>query len=165
MIHAVARKSHETVARLIVSSRAAPLSDMVLVATLTGPVARYHATIVRSGRFLLSVFRALLRQARELRRQEGMDPPIPANVLGTLDAAEGDLRLLCFKYAALAAAAANRPKPTPIGESEAGAREPGGGSSSSANEAEGAGGGGEEEGGLSEDDLLGLLEKHVSVYC
>lgn len=99
-----------------------------------------------------------LLQARELRRQEGMDPPIPANVLRTLDAAERDLRLLCFKYAALAAAVAQRSQPAP-GETVEG--DGGGGGSRGTDGAEGAGGGGEAEGGLSEDDLLGLLEQHV----
>lgn len=98
-------------------------------------------------------------QARELRRQEGMDPPIPTNVLRTLDAAEGDLRLLCFKYAALAVAVAQRPQPTP---DETGEGDGGGGGNRDADGAEGAGGSGETEGGLSEDDLLGLLEQHVS---
>lgn len=44
----------------------------------------------------------------ELRRQEGMDPPVPAHVIDILDAADGDLRLLNFKYAALATAAGKR---------------------------------------------------------
>lgn len=78
-----------------------------------------------------------------------MDPPIPANVLGALDAAEGDLRLLSFKYAALAAAQAKRPPPPPPETSQGG----GGGGS--------AGEGGEAEEGLSEEDLRGLLEEHV----
>lgn len=82
-----------------------------------------------------------------------MDPPIPPNVLGALDAAEGDLKLLTFKYAAVAAAVAKRPQPP---------AEPG--------EGGGGGGGGDADGtegnepkkGLSEDDLRELLEQHVS---
>lgn len=88
-----------------------------------------------------------------------MDPPIPANVLRALDAADGDLRLLCFKYAALAAAVAQRPQPTP---GETGEGDGGRGDSSGTDGAEGAGGGGEAEGGLSGDDLIGILEQHVS---
>eukprot|EP00752_Nemacystus_decipiens_P012187 g10805.t1 len=99
-----------------------------------------------------------LEKARELRRQEGMDPPIPTHVLRTLDAAEADLSLLCFKYAALSAAVAQRPQPIP---GETGEREGVGGSSSGANGAEGAEGGGEVEGGLSEDEIFGLLEQHI----
>eukprot|EP00903_Cladosiphon_okamuranus_P012352 g11581.t1 len=99
-----------------------------------------------------------LEKARELRRQEGMDPPIPAIVLRTLDAAEGDLKLLCFKYAAIAAAVAQRPQPTP---GETGEGDGGRGGHSRTEAAEGAEGGGEAEGGLSDDDLLGLLEQHI----
>lgn len=84
-----------------------------------------------------------------------MDPPIPATVLSILDAAEGDLRLLTFKYAALAAAIAQRPRATAPAETG----EDDGGVASSAGAADG---GGEVEGDFSEDDLLGLLEQHVS---
>ncbi len=93
-------------------------------------------------------------QVRELRRQEGMDPPVPANVLGALDAAEGDLRLLSFKYAALAVAHEKRPPPPPPSETSQG-----GGSGGGGGETTGEGGGVEE--GLSEEDLRGLLEEHV----
>ncbi|CAN0183838.1 unnamed protein product, partial [Pylaiella littoralis] len=94
-----------------------------------------------------------IEKVSELRRQEGMDPPIPPNVLGALDAAEGDLKLLTFKYAAVAAAVAKRPQPP---------AEPG--------EGGGGGGGGDADGtegnepkkGLSEDDLRELLEQHIS---
>lgn len=89
-----------------------------------------------------------------------MDPPIPANVLRTLDTAEGDLRLLSFKHAALAAASAQRPQPIPV---ETGEGDGGGGGADGAG-AVGEGGGA--EGGISEDDLLGLLEQHVgSILC
>lgn len=37
-----------------------------------------------------------------------MDPPVPASVLQALDAAEADLRLLTFKYAAVVAAIEKR---------------------------------------------------------
>lgn len=88
-----------------------------------------------------------------------MDPPIPANVLRTLDAAEGDFRLLSFKYAALSAAIAQRPQPTPA---ETGESDGGGGGSGGAVGAGAAGDSAEAEGGLCIDDLLGLLEQHVS---
>lgn len=81
-----------------------------------------------------------------------MDPPIPANVLGALDAAEGDLHLLSFKYAVYAAALAKRPQPPPAN--------PGEGSGDGAAGAT-AGEDGEAKEGLSEDDLRGLLEEHV----
>lgn len=76
-----------------------------------------------------------------------MDPPIPANVLETLQAAEADLRLLVFKYAVLAAAISKRPA-APVIEGEADGSIGGGGLH---------GGGG----GLSEEDLLGFLDQHV----
>ena len=83
-----------------------------------------------------------LHQVGELRRQEGMDPPIPGHVLETLQAAEADLRLLVFKYSVLAAAVAKRPTaPATEGEADGG-----------------VGGGG---GGLCGEDLLGLLDQHV----
>lgn len=37
-----------------------------------------------------------------------MDPPIPSHVVEALDLAEGDVRLLTFKYATLAKATAKR---------------------------------------------------------
>jgi len=97
-------------------------------------------------------------QVCELRRQEGMDPPIPANVLGALDAAEGDLRLLRFKYAALAAASAKRPRPPPAETSQGSG---GGGDGGGDGGAGATGEGGEMEEGISEEDLRGLLEEHV----
>lgn len=93
-----------------------------------------------------------------------MDPPVPASVLRTLDAAEGDLRLLSFKYAALAAAVAQRPQPTPGETGEGGGG--GGGLDAGADVVAGAEGeGGEAEGGISEDDLLRLLDQHVRYIC
>lgn len=71
-----------------------------------------------------------------------MDPPIPDNVLETLQAAEADLRLLVFKYSVLAAAVSKRPA-APATEREADG---------------GVGGGGS---GLCEEDLLGFLDQHV----
>lgn len=90
-----------------------------------------------------------------------MDPPIPGNVLRTLDVAEGDLRVLTFKYAALAAAVAQRPQPPPT---DAGDGDGGAGGSSGADGTGAAVEGGEVEGGISEENLLGLLEQHVSVH-
>lgn len=85
-----------------------------------------------------------------------MDPPIPPYVLGALDTAEGDLRLLSFKYAALTAAVGKRPQ-SPVDTGE-GAGVGVGGAGGGAEVA----GGEEAEGGLSEDDLRELLEQHVS---
>lgn len=44
----------------------------------------------------------------ELRRQEGMDPPIPPHVEKALDTAQADLSLLRFKFAVLTAARMKR---------------------------------------------------------
>lgn len=44
----------------------------------------------------------------ELRRQEGMDPPIPPRVEEVLDTAQADLNLLRFKFAVLTAARVKR---------------------------------------------------------
>lgn len=76
-----------------------------------------------------------------------MDPPIPTNVMETLQAAEADLRMLVFKYSVLAAAIAKRPA-APATEDEADGSIGGGGPH---------GGGG----GLCEEDLVGFLDRHV----
>lgn len=80
----------------------------------------------------------------ELRRQEGMDPPIPAHVTDILDAAEGDLRLLNWKYAVLLTATAKRTNASTRGVNPAAAVETAKGSS------------------LSEEDVIALLSEHVS---
>lgn len=79
-----------------------------------------------------------------------MDPPIPANVTEALDAAESDLTLLTFKYATVATAVAKRPPSWTAGGNNQGG--------------DGTGGNGDEgmAGGLSEEDLSGLLDEHVS---
>lgn len=58
----------------------------------------------------------------ELRRQEEIDPPVPAHVIDALDAAEEDLRLLDFKYAVLVAVSskARAGVGSPAGEKESG---------------------------------------------
>ncbi|CAM9209213.1 unnamed protein product [Ectocarpus sp. 4 AP-2014] len=90
-----------------------------------------------------------LEKVRELRRQEGMDPPIPPNVTETLDVAESDLMLLTFKYATLATAAAKRPLSSTVGETNEGG--------------DNTGGTGDESvaGGLCEENLSGLLDEHI----
>lgn len=44
-----------------------------------------------------------MQKVSDLRRQEAMDPPIPARIVDSLDTAESDIRLLTFKYAVLGA--------------------------------------------------------------
>lgn len=87
-------------------------------------------------------------QVSELRRQEGMDPPIPPLVLETIGAAEADLNVLCFKYTALNVAISKRP--TVLDESEG------------VDGGTGVDGGALKEGeSLSDKDVLTLLEQNV----
>ncbi|CAM9135050.1 unnamed protein product [Scytosiphon promiscuus] len=97
-----------------------------------------------------------LEKTRELRRQEGMDPPVPPNVLHSLDLAEGDLRLLTFKYAALSVAVSRRPSIVDANGGNGG--EEGAGATRNGTEGRGE----DLEGGLSEEDLCGLLDEHIS---
>ncbi|CAM9439613.1 unnamed protein product, partial [Discosporangium mesarthrocarpum] len=53
-----------------------------------------------------------LEKVVELRRQESLDLPVPVEVTATLDAAERDLRVLNFKYAALSISAERREEKT-----------------------------------------------------
>ena len=101
---------------------------------------------------LLSPSNPRLHQVKELRRQEGMDPPIPLNTLETLQAAEADLRLLIFKYSVLAAAIVKRP---------AGAATEGGVDGNPGKGVINAAAGGRGGCGLSEEDVRGFLDQHV----
>lgn len=74
----------------------------------------------------------------ELRRQEGMDPPIPAQLVSMLDTAESDTRLLTFKYAVLTAA---------------GRKLTGTGSERSV-----------DDDSITEEDLWALADRHVRLY-
>lgn len=79
-----------------------------------------------------------------------MDPPIPPDVVETLDVAEADLRLLNFKYAALAAASAKHPA-----AAERNGNDGNGGDIGTARD------GGADVTALTEADLGGLLDQHV----
>lgn len=78
-----------------------------------------------------------------------MDPPIPPNILETLEAAEADLRILKFKYKGLTVANAKRPAAVATADDK-------GGGIGTADKAS------TEEGGLSEEDVRVLLEQDVS---
>lgn len=45
--------------------------------------------------------RLMMQKVIELRRQEGLDPPVPSQIVEALDTAEIDMRTLIFKYTAL----------------------------------------------------------------
>lgn len=73
-----------------------------------------------------------------------MDPPVPVHVVKILDAADGDLRVLNFKYSALVTGAGKRTAVSSAGDRP-----------EEEIEVEGVN-------SLTEEDLSNLLAKHVS---
>lgn len=80
-----------------------------------------------------------------------MDPPIPSHVVEALDLAEGDVRLLTFKYATLVKANTKRLTSTDETAHDGNSKK-----------ADGGGDQGQREGeSLSEEDVCALLDQHV----
>lgn len=80
-----------------------------------------------------------------------MDPPIPSHLVEALDLAEGDIRLLAFKYATLAKANATRPANTDGTARDGNSKKTDGASGHEQGEGE----------SLSEEDICALLDQHV----
>ena len=98
----------------------------------------------------------------ELRRQEGMDPPIPPHVEEALDTAQTDLNLLRFKFAVLTAARAKRSAATASKAGiDVGTKDTAKTKRSAATAASNSGANDEAKDSLTEDELAALLNQHV----